>query len=226
MAHLIPQDATLDEVEVVTLFARTKRETISYSADDAAMVISAWGNKSKVIVWEPERIGTGLTQGWFDLNYPGVEMETMYFKDNFVIPYWPIENRYITQIFGVNHDYYDDPCGHTGIDMINPDNRSSAVWCVSPGIVVETGYHPNGWGNFVRVNHPGSYQTIYAHLENFYAGVGEYVSPYGPPVGNMGTTGNSTGIHLHFAMKNFNVVSECNYNLIDPTPYLSAAKFR
>lgn len=224
--HVVPQNTSLLEMSVVQRASWDNKQSIVFSVDDAAFIVQAGNDSSRVVAWEPERIGTGLTQKWFDDNYPGVTMEPAYYRDEFRFDKWPINSAYVTQPFGGNMDWYDDPCGHTGIDMITPEDRDSFIWAVTNGIVAEVGYHPNGWGKFVRVNHPGGFQTIYAHCSEIYVAKDEYVSAYSGAIARQGTTGNSTGVHVHLALKNFNVVSDCRYNLVDPTPYLDLAERR
>ena len=65
------------------------------------------------------------------------------------------------------------------------------------GIVTQGDW--NSYGNYVVIEHEGGYSTRYAHLLQFIVSEGEYVEA-GQVIGYMGTTGNSTGTHLHFEM--------------------------
>ncbi|WP_253905212.1 M23 family metallopeptidase [Arthrobacter sp. H14] len=84
---------------------------------------------------------------------------------------------------------------HTGTDF--------AAVCDTPvlasesGTVVETGWHPHGGGNRVVINHGDGLETTYNHLSAIKVTDGQNVSA-GHPIGSVGTTGNSTGCHLHF----------------------------
>lgn len=98
---------------------------------------------------------------------------------------WPTTSKHISQYFR---------WGHTGIDI---DNRSRpAVYAAKPGTVEFAGWM-GGYGNLLIVNHGGGAQTYYAHLDKFYVGKGASVDQ-GAAVGQMGSTGRSTGPHLHF----------------------------
>lgn len=88
---------------------------------------------------------------------------------------------------------------HPGIDM--PNRNAPAVVASSGGTVIVAGWPDNyGYGNRVVVDHGNGYQTLYAHLSNIYVSIGQQVSQ-GQSVGQMGTTGRSTGVHLHFEIR-------------------------
>ncbi len=87
---------------------------------------------------------------------------------------------------------------HYGIDLSTwHSNPYVPVKAAKPGKVVEIGNHPNGWGNFVRINHGNEFQTIYAHLSRIDVSTNQIVAG-GQQIGKVGSTGNSSGPHLHF----------------------------
>ena len=73
---------------------------------------------------------------------------------------------------------------------------------------------PNGYGKYIMLQHEGGYQTIYAHLSTFAVRIGQEVSK-GDIIGYSGSSGNSTGPHLHFEMRNQGV-------RIDPKPIMQS----
>lgn len=85
---------------------------------------------------------------------------------------------------------------HHGIDVAN---RAAPGIAASDGGVVEVAGWPDnyGYGNRIMVNHGNGYKSMYAHLSNIYVSIGQTVSR-GQIIGQMGSTGRSTGIHLHF----------------------------
>ena len=88
---------------------------------------------------------------------------------------------------------------HPGLDM--PNRSAPAVVASDGGTVTVSGWPDNyGYGNRVVIDHGNGYQTLYAHLSNIYVSAGQKVSR-GQSVGQMGTTGRSTGIHLHFEIR-------------------------
>jgi murein DD-endopeptidase MepM/ murein hydrolase activator NlpD len=85
---------------------------------------------------------------------------------------------------------------HPGIDL--PNRAAPAVGAADGGTVVVAGWPDGyGYGNRVVIDHGNGYQTLYAHLSNIYVSVGQHVSK-GQSIGQMGSTGRSTGTHLHF----------------------------
>ena len=71
------------------------------------------------------------------------------------------------------------------------------VKAADSGYVVRAGWSNDGYGNFIVINHGNGFQTLYAHLDKIYVTIGDVVGQ-GTVIGAMGTTGRSTGPHLHF----------------------------
>lgn len=88
---------------------------------------------------------------------------------------------------------------HPGVDI--PNRSAPAVAAADGGTVITAGWPDNyGYGNRVVIDHGNGYQTLYAHLSNIYVSNGQTVSR-GQAVGQMGSTGRSTGTHLHFEIR-------------------------
>ena len=83
---------------------------------------------------------------------------------------------------------------HPAIDYGAPSG--TPVLAASGGRVIKACYN-GGYGNYVLISHGSGFQTAYAHLRNFATKVGEYVKA-GQKIGEVGSTGHSTGPHLHF----------------------------
>ena len=84
---------------------------------------------------------------------------------------------------------------HTGIDYACP--TGTPILASNDGIVVQAGFDPSGYGNCVIILHPDGIGTLYAHLSRIAVSKGEKVKQ-GDVIGYSGSTGNSTGPHLHF----------------------------
>ncbi|QDG64537.1 M23 family metallopeptidase [Pseudarthrobacter sp. NIBRBAC000502771] len=84
---------------------------------------------------------------------------------------------------------------HTGLDLVA--SCQTAVFSAGTGTVVESGWSPNGGGNRIVVDHGNGMKTTYNHLSSIDVPAGSTVAK-GQRLGGAGTTGNSTGCHLHF----------------------------
>ncbi len=113
---------------------------------------------------------------------------------------WPTSGYRITQYFSSRH---------TGLDIAN--KIGTPIYAADAGTVVTVGYNRGGYGNQIVINHGGGKQTRYAHLSSFDVRVGNKVTK-GQYIGAMGSTGRSTGPHLHFeVLINGNVYNPLNY---------------
>jgi Flp pilus assembly pilin Flp len=85
---------------------------------------------------------------------------------------------------------------HHAIDIAAP--LGAPIYAAAAGEIVKAGYteYP-GYGRMIVVRHDDGYQTLYGHLSTSYVHVGEHVAR-GELIGRMGSTGRSTGSHLHF----------------------------
>ena len=77
-------------------------------------------------------------------------------------------------------------------------SSGTPIFASKAGTVVQASYDPSA-GNHVIIDHGDGYYTYYMHLSSFAVSAGQSVGQ-GTTVGGMGTTGNSTGVHLHFAI--------------------------
>lgn len=103
---------------------------------------------------------------------------------------WPAGNHSLS-----GNDYWD---GHLGIDIAA--GEGAQIYAADSGVVVFAGGALGGYGNMVMIDHGNGYQTVYAHLSSVSVSCGRSVSK-GGIIGYSGSTGNSTGAHLHFEMR-------------------------
>ena len=99
---------------------------------------------------------------------------------------------------------------HYGIDV--PAYRGTDIYASKAGKVLIAQYHAS-YGNYVLIDHGDGYQTLYAHASKLYVKAGEYVDQ-GQLIAAVGTTGTSTGNHLHFEVR-------VNGDKRDPLDYLT-----
>lgn len=103
---------------------------------------------------------------------------------------WPAGNHYLS-----GNDYWS---GHLGIDIAA--GQGAPVYAADSGVVVFAGPALGGYGNMVMIDHGNGYQTLYAHLSSVSVSCGRSVGQ-GGTIGYAGSTGNSTGPHLHFEVR-------------------------
>ena len=121
-----------------------------------------------------------------------VSGETGVATGNFI---WPVPNTHnITSGYG-----YRWGTTHTGLDISNGVTDETIV-ASDGGTVTWAGYDDSGYGNYVIIDHGNGYQTLYGHCNSIYVSIGDYVSQ-GQTIAGMGTTGDSTGTHLHFEIR-------------------------
>lgn len=98
--------------------------------------------------------------------------------------------------------------GHTGLDIAAP--KGTKIKAAASGTVIFAGYS-GGYGNVVKISHGDGIKTYYAHCSKLYVKKGQTVSA-GDVIAAVGSTGNSTGNHLHFeVVKNGTSVNPQNY---------------
>lgn len=105
---------------------------------------------------------------------------------------WPTTETWIS---GYN---YDEATNHRAIDIAG--QLGNNVFAADAGVVVYAGWNNHGYGNVIMIDHGNGWQTLYAHLESYNVGCGYYVFQ-GDVIGGLGTTGNSSGPHLHYEMR-------------------------
>ena len=102
---------------------------------------------------------------------------------------WPTNGGYVSSKMGARWGSY-----HRGIDIARPSNYT--IKAADNGKVTFVGWDGT-YGRKVVINHNNGYETVYAHLSSFNVSVGQTVQT-GTKIGVMGSTGRSTGVHLHF----------------------------
>lgn len=103
------------------------------------------------------------------------------------------------------------PGTHNGVDIVN--GYGTPIVAAAAGTVTMSGYAYMG-GNQIIINHGGGIQTLYAHMQQLVAQVGQTVQP-GEVIGYMGATGLATGSHLHYTVY-------VDGSTVDPVPFMAA----
>ena len=103
---------------------------------------------------------------------------------------WPTASHILS-----GNDYWS---GHLGIDIAG--YLGDGIFAADAGVVVFAGWANGGYGYMVMIDHGNGYQTLYAHMSQYAVSCGQSVYT-GTYIGAIGSTGNSTGPHLHFEVR-------------------------
>ncbi len=111
---------------------------------------------------------------------------------------WPSTSTYITSVQGPRtHPVTGQYKNHGGTDI--GASYGSPIYAADSGTIATVGYDANGYGNYVMINHGNGMQTLYAHMSSVAVSQGQSVSK-GQTIGYVGSTGLSTGAHLHYEL--------------------------
>lgn len=122
------------------------------------------------------------------------------FKDGYVI----------TSAFGVSRSTGK----HKGVDIVGTTKH---IYPINTGTVVTNSYDSGGYGNYVVIDHGNNYWSLYAHMKQVYVKTGQSVNK-DTILGVEGSTGRSTGSHLHLEVRSG---SNSSSNVIDPITFLN-----
>jgi murein DD-endopeptidase MepM/ murein hydrolase activator NlpD len=166
-------------------------ESLSSIATEYGVAVSA--------ILDANDVESPILQVGDDLFIPGAEMPAQ----DFLLAIgelfnWPVRNFYFTSGFGMReHPISGTWHMHTGVDLAN--SIGTPVLAAGAGRVVHVEDQTTNYGKMIIIDHGNGYRTLYGHLNSFAVSWGDYVS-VGTRIGGMGTTGRSTGPHLHFSV--------------------------
>jgi len=129
---------------------------------------------------------------------------------------WPLKdtNGWVTQVFGPSvHPFGGYWYLHRGLDLAFL--YGTPIVSTANGKVVKIDYDPGGFGLYIDIQHKYGFKTRYAHLQRQLVELGEVVSQ-GDMIGTMGSSGQSTGSHLHYEVM-------IGTQLVDPVKFLNMA---
>ena len=141
----------------------------------------------EIVVKGTKNCGGGYNYGQGAWSHTGPRPSNGYFG-------WPASCSSVTSGFGYRWGVL-----HDGTDIAGC-GYGSAIYAAAEGVVVQSGYKYDN-GQFVTIQHPNGYYSMYAHMCNGcrYVSQGQYVQK-GQVIGGMGRTGAATGVHLHFSI--------------------------
>lgn len=118
---------------------------------------------------------------------------------------WPSANHHIS-----GFDYSPET-NHRGLDIAG--NTGEGVWAVDAGVIVYAGWNDYGYGTMIMIDHGNGWQSLYAHLNGMNVVCGMSVDQ-GTVIGAIGSTGQSSGSHLHFELMH------SEYSKVNPWNFL------
>ncbi len=133
---------------------------------------------------------------------------------------WPVPGfGHVSSPFGWR-TLYGQPDNHIGIDIAKGTQSSiynATIVASNSGVVKTAIWNPTyGYGNYIIIDHGGNNFTLYGHCNTLLVGVGDTVAQ-GQAIATVGTTGNSTGYHLHFEIR-------LNGTAVDPLPHVQSSR--
>ncbi|WP_030540276.1 M23 family metallopeptidase [Sphingobium sp. DC-2] len=127
----------------------------------------------------------------------------------------PVEKLSLTSNFGVRSDPFNGGARmHKGVDIPGP--VGTPIYATADGIVSRAGW-ASGYGNLVQISHGGGMETRYGHMSKLIVSANSYVRR-GQLIGLMGSTGRSTGSHLHYEVR-------VDGQAVNPLPFVAGPDY-
>lgn len=162
--------------------------------------------------------GTGVTNDGADnafhqlyASWDGAARQTRTIANSVSVPSRaPVEDARLTSGFGMReHPVLGGRRIHKGVDLAAP--RGTPIYAPADGVVAKAGPF-SSYGNFIEIEHGADMETRYGHLSKIAVREGERVKK-GELIGYVGSTGRSTGPHLHYEVR-------VDGQAVDPMPYM------
>jgi murein DD-endopeptidase MepM/ murein hydrolase activator NlpD len=128
----------------------------------------------------------------------------------------PVRSAAFTSGYGVRSDPFQGRTAmHAGIDLAGP--VGTPIYATADGVVTTAGYHNGGYGNLIKIDHGRGIETRYGHLSSIGVQAGRQVKR-GDLIGRMGSTGRSTGSHLHYEVR-------VDGRAVNPVPFMKSTDY-
>ena len=232
--ELAQQKAELEIAKLELESAKGDLEEKNNEAEGLLMALLAVGEEYKILIEEGEKLADDFVnqlddswdaykeaqyREWLATSVPPTTTASrvqgqMTNTVNGIVWYTPTTNFKVTSKYGYRGDPFTGEWEfHNGIDLAAPKN--TPIVAARDGQVTFAGYQPGGAGYYIWINHGDGYRTIYMHMTRYIVEEGQYVHA-GDIVGYVGSTGYSTGNHLHFGIK-------YNGSYVDPQKYIKTS---
>jgi murein DD-endopeptidase MepM/ murein hydrolase activator NlpD len=128
----------------------------------------------------------------------------------------PVKHADFTSGYGIRSDPFKGRAAmHAGIDLAGP--VGTPIYATADGVVSEAAYHNGGYGNLIKLDHGRGIETRYGHLSAMLVSAGQRVTR-GQMIGRMGSTGRSTGSHLHYEVR-------IDTRAVNPIPFMKSSDY-
>ena len=128
----------------------------------------------------------------------------------------PVRTAAFTSGYGVRSDPFRGAAAmHAGIDLAGP--VGTPIYATADGVVSDAGYNSGGYGNLVKIDHGRGIETRYGHLSSIMVSPGQRITR-GQQIGRMGSTGRSTGSHLHYEVR-------IDGRAVNPIPFMKSTDY-
>ena len=125
----------------------------------------------------------------------------------------PVRTAEFTSGYGIRSDpFRGGAARHQGIDLAAP--IGTPIYATADGIFTEAGYNNGGYGNLIKLDHGRGIETRYGHLSRGLVSPGQRITR-GQLIGHMGSTGRSTGSHLHYEVR-------IDGRAVNPIPFMKS----
>jgi murein DD-endopeptidase MepM/ murein hydrolase activator NlpD len=128
----------------------------------------------------------------------------------------PVKTAAFTSGYGVRSDPFQGRAAmHAGIDLAG--TIGTPIYATADGVITDAGYNSGGYGNLIKINHGRGIETRYGHLSKINVSPGQRVQR-GEMIGRMGSTGRSTGSHLHYEVR-------IDGRAVNPVPFMKSTDY-
>jgi murein DD-endopeptidase MepM/ murein hydrolase activator NlpD len=128
----------------------------------------------------------------------------------------PVRTAAFTSGYGYRSDPFQGRAAmHAGIDLAGA--VGTPIYATADGIITDAGYNSGGYGNLIKIDHGRGIETRYGHLSKMAVYAGQRVKR-GDMIGRMGSTGRSTGSHLHYEVR-------IDGRPVNPVPFMKATDY-
>ncbi len=128
----------------------------------------------------------------------------------------PVRTAQFMSAYGNRRDPFEGRTKmHQGIDLAAP--IGTPIYATADGLITEAGWNSGGYGNLIKVEHGKGIETRYAHLSSIAVRAGQRIRR-GDVIGRMGSTGRSTGSHLHYEVR-------IDGRAVNPIPFMKSTDY-